>query len=90
MPVAKSAFADFRLRVVLRLIRKLTLSALRPPPRLPAQPPIMPRYHRWLGGEAGRGVERAKKTQRGFWNRRKEFAPQPSALQPRDNILAAS
>jgi len=32
------------------------------PPRLPAHPPIMPRYHRWMGGEAGweGGAEKPK------------------------------
>jgi hypothetical protein len=38
------------------------------PPRLPAQPPILPPYHRWLGGEAGRVVE-PKRRIRDFWNR---------------------
>ncbi len=38
LPVTKSAIANFRRRH---------------PPLLPAQPPIMPGYHRWLGGEEG-------------------------------------
>ncbi len=30
------------------------LGALRHPPRLPTQPPMVPGHDRWLGGEAGR------------------------------------
>ncbi|MCH7684269.1 MAG: hypothetical protein IIB35_11235 [Gemmatimonadetes bacterium] len=41
--------------ILVRLFRKLTLSTRSTfPPLLPTQPPIMPRYHRWLGGEEGR------------------------------------
>ena len=38
-----------------------------PPPR---PPPMLPGPDRWWAGRRGRGVTRAQKTQRGFWNRR--------------------
>ena len=37
---------------------------LRPPPLLPAQPPMVPGHDRWLGGEEGRGAERPKDAKR--------------------------
>jgi hypothetical protein len=40
------------------------------PPRLPAQPPIVPGI---IGGWAGRVAERAQKMRSMFWIRRKRF-----------------
>ena len=42
----------------MRLFQKLLriFWALRPPPLLPAQPPMVPGHDRWLGGEEGWGA----------------------------------
>jgi hypothetical protein len=83
LPVTKSVRTYFRLHLpavcLLRLIQKLLRifwARHHRPPRLPAQPPMVPGHDRWLGGEAGRAVV-PKIRDRGFWISRRK---QPSRI----------